>query len=159
MEILCFTKKEEKECKEFINKYNNIEEFNILNITTFTSEKKKLFFMVDKGILKKYKLIAYCIVEEELKPFLFFGMIDKKYGEEGNIVFLSDFMVKISERNNGIGKMLAKYIIDEHYKNKTIILNPDDDGYWFWKKFGFVEDKISKHKTWILKRDLSKEKI
>lgn len=159
MEILCFTKKDEKECGEFINKYNNVKEFNILDITTFTSEKKKIFFVVDKGLFKKYKLIAYCITEEELKPFLFFGMIDKKYGEEKNIVFITDFMVKMTARNNGIGKMLAKHIINEQYKNKTIILNPDDDGYWFWKKFGFVEDKISKHRTWILKRNYDKEKI
>lgn len=55
-------------------------------------------------------------------------------------------------RNQGIGKKLVRYIIDSEYKNRNIILQPDGNGYWFWKKFGFENDNISKHETWILRR-------
>ncbi len=46
---------------------------------------------------------------------------------------------------------LVKYILDEVYKDKDIILQPDEDGNWFWKKFAFIPDNISKRLTLILK--------
>lgn len=153
MEIIHFTKNEEKEWREFIRKYNNINEFDILNGTTFPSDKKEIFVIVEKGWIRKYKLIAYCIIEKELKAFVFLNMIDKSYESVDNIVYIEDFMVRISKRKQGVGKQFAEYMLNEICKDKDVILNPDKDGYWFWKKFGFVDDEISKQKTWILRRN------
>ena len=52
----------------------------------------------------------------------------------------------------GIGNILAKYILEKRYAKADVILQPDGDGYSFWKKFGFENDNISKHETWILRR-------
>ena len=43
-------------------------------------------------------------------------------------------------------------ILCQKYEDKNIILQPDGDGNWFWKKFGFIPDNISKHLTLILQR-------
>lgn len=153
MEIKRFTKAEEKEWREFIRKYNNVREFDILNITTFPSKEKEIYMIIENGLFRKYKFIAYCIIEKELKDFTLLNMIDKSYGDANNMVYLTDFMVRISKRNQGIGKEFAGYILNEICKGKDVILNPDADGYWFWKKFGFIDDKISKHKTWILRKN------
>ena len=142
MEIVHFTKKEEKEWREFTRKYNNVREFDILNGTTFPSDKKEIFVIIEKGWIQKYKLIAYCIIEKELKDFTFLNMIDKSYESVNNTVYLTDFMVRIAE-----------YMINEICEGKDIILNPDEDGYWFWKKFGFISDEVSNRETWILRRN------
>lgn len=68
------------------------------------------------------------------------------------MIYISDFMIDYLYRNQGNGKILANYIINDIYKDKDIILQPDGDGNWFWKEFGFVNDEISKHLTLILKR-------
>ena len=60
-------------------------------------------------------------------------------------------MVKKNLRNKGIGTKLAQYLIDYIYIDKNIILQPDGDGYWFWKKFGFEEDNESEKMTWKIK--------
>ena len=65
-------------------------------------------------------------------------------------------MIDYPYRKQGIGKFLAKYILYEVYKNKNIILQPDGDGNWFWKKFEFVHDKISQRVTLILKNKIIK---
>ena len=62
-------------------------------------------------------------------------------------------MIDYLFRNQGIGQYFARYILNEKYKDKNIILQPDGDGNWFWKKFGFIPDNISKHLTLILQRD------
>lgn len=153
MGIIHFTKNEEKEWREFIREYNNVPEFDILKGTTFHSKQKEIFLIIEKGWIRKYKLIAYCIIEKELKDFTFLNMIDKSYESVNNTVYLTDFMVRISKRKQGVGKQFAEYILNEICKDKDVILNPDEDGYWFWKKFGFVDDEISEHKTWILRRN------
>lgn len=61
-------------------------------------------------------------------------------------------MIDLPYRNQGLGKYLENYIVNEVYKDKDIILQPDGDGNWFWKKFGFINDEISQHITLILKR-------
>ena len=43
------------------------------------------------------------------------------------------------------------------YIKKNITLQPDRDGNWFWKKFGFIPDNISKSLTLILKRNKKME--
>ena len=153
MKVLKFTKSKEKEWREFIRKYNNVREFDILNGTTFPSDEKEIYLIVEKGWIRKYRLISYCIIEKDIDSFVFLNMIDESYKCENNIVYITDFLVRISKRNMGIGKQFAEYILDEVCKDKNVILNPDGDGNWFWKKFGFVDDGISKNKTLILNRE------
>ena len=59
MEILKFNKSNSNIYKEFINRYNKIIEFDILNIQTFNIGEKEIFLVVDKGIIRKYKILAY----------------------------------------------------------------------------------------------------
>ena len=107
---------------------------------------------MEKGFLKKYKTIGYSIVYEDLHTICFSNDISKKYDRDSNTIFISDFMIDYFYQNQGIGKYLARYIIDKVYEDKNIILQPDGDGNWFWKKFGFIPDNISKHLTLILQR-------
>lgn len=62
-------------------------------------------------------------------------------------------MIDYIYQNQGIGKKLVRHIIEKVYGDKNIIMQPDGDGYWFWRKFGFVNDNSSKQVTWILKRN------
>ena len=137
---------------EFIRKYNKSKCLSSLNIQTF-SKDKKIFLILEKGFFKKYKIIGYSIVYQDLHTICFSNDISKKYDRDSNTIFISDFMIDYFYRNQGIGKYLARYIIDKVYKDKNIILQPDGDGYWFWKKWDFVSDNISKHVTWILQRN------
>ncbi len=86
-----------------------------------------------------------------MKYLYIVNLISKKYENNGTTIFVSDFMVKKNLRNKGIGTKLAQYLIDYIYIDKNIILQPDGDGYWFWKKFGFEEDNESEKMTWKIK--------
>lgn len=152
MEIKEFNYNMRLQYSEFIRKYNKSKCLSSLNIQTF-SKDKKIFLILEKGFFKKYKIIGYSIVYQDLHTICFSNDISKKYDRDSNTIFISDFMIDYFYRNQGIGKYLARYIIDKVYKDKNIILQPDGDGYWFWKKLDFVSDNISKHVTWILQRN------
>lgn len=94
-------------------------------------KRKKIFLIVEKGLLKKYKIIGYSIIYENLNLLYFSYDISKKCDRDLNTIFISDFMVDYFYRNQGIGKYLARYIIDKVYEGKNIILQPDGDGNWF----------------------------
>ena len=151
MKILKFNKCNSKEYRKFINQYNNIIEFQTLNIQNFNIGEKEIFLVLDKGIIKKHKILAYSIIETDLKYLYIANAISKNYQNDGTTIFISDFMVKENLRNKGIGTELAKYLIDDIYINKNIILQPDGDGYWFWKKFNFYDDNESEKITWRIK--------
>lgn len=152
MEIKEFNYNIRLQYSDFIRKYNKSRCLSSLNIQTF-SKGKKIFLILEKGFFKKYKIIGYSIGYEELHTICFSNDISKKYDEDTNTIFISDFMIDYLFRNQGIGQYFARYILNEKYKDKNIILQPDGDGNWFWKKFGFIPDNISKHLTLILQRD------
>jgi GNAT superfamily N-acetyltransferase len=135
----------------FIRKYNKSKCLHTLNRQTF-SIGKKIYLVLKPGFLKKYKIIGYTIIYEDLNIIYYSNDISKKYNGESNTIFISDFIIDHAYRKQGTGKLLARYLIEDVYKYKNIILQPDRDGYWFWIKFGFQNDNISKHETWILKR-------
>lgn len=151
MEIIKYNYDTKIEYSIFTRKYNKSKLLSTLNIQTFSKEKT-IYLVIEKSILRKYKIIGYAIIYENLHVICFSNGISKKYDGDINTIFIGDFMIDYSYRNKGIGKQLARYIINFEYKDKNIILQPDGDGNWFWKKFGFVNDGISQHITWILKR-------
>lgn len=151
MEIKEFNYNMRSQYSEFIRKYNKSKCLGSLNIQTF-SEGKKIFIILGKGFFKKYKIIGYSIVYEDLHTICFSNDISEKYNGDTNTIFISDFMIDYLYRNQGIGKYLATYIIDKVYEDKNIILQPDGDGHWFWRKLNFRPDNISKHLTLILQR-------
>lgn len=151
MEILEFNYDNRIQYSDFIRKYNKAKCLSSLNIQTFC-EGKKIFLIVDKGLIKKYKIIGYAIVYEKLNTICLVNDVSEKYKDNSNVIFISDFMIDYIERNKGLGKFLAKYIIDEVYRKRNIILQPDGDENWFWEKFGFIPDNVSKKLTLILKR-------
>lgn len=151
MEIVEYNYDNRMQYSEFIRKYNKSNCLNSLNVQTF-SKGKKIFLMIDKGRIKKYKIIGYSITYEDLHVICLSNDISEKYDEDNNTIFIADFMINYLYRNQGNGKFFVKYILDEVYKDKDIILQPDGDGNWFWKKFDFIPDNISKHLTLILKR-------
>lgn len=155
MEIIEYNFNTRVEYSAFVKKINKSNCMNTLNIQTF-SKGKKIFLLIEKGFFKKYKIIGYAIIYEDLQ-LCFFNNISEEYDRDSNTIFISDFMIDYPYRNKGIGKYFAKYIIDEVYKQKDIILQPDEDGNWFWKKFGFIPDNISKNLTLILKRNKKME--
>lgn len=152
MKIIKYNYDTRTEYYKFIRKYNRSKFLNTLNIQTF-SEGKTIYLVVDKGFFRKYKIIGYVIIYESLHVICFSNDISSKYDGDKDTIFIADFMIDYKYRNEGIGTELAKYIINFEYKDKNIILKPDGDGNWFWKKFGFINDRISQHMTWILKRN------
>ena len=112
---------------------------------------------MEEGFFRKYKIIGYAIIYEDLHVLCFSNNISEKYDGASNTIFISDFMIDYPYRNKGIGKYFAKFIIDEVYKQKNITLQPDGEGNWFWKKFGFISDNVSKNLTLILKRNKKME--
>ncbi|MCI8965087.1 MAG: GNAT family N-acetyltransferase [Clostridia bacterium] len=152
MEIKEFNYNIRLQYSDFIRKYNKSRCLSSLNIQTF-SKGKKIFLILEKRFFRKYKIIGYSIVYEDLHTICFSNDISKKYDGDLNTIFISDFMIHYLYRNQGIGKYLARYIIYKIYEGKNIILQPDGDGYLFWKNLGFVSDNISKHITWILQRN------
>lgn len=152
MEIKEYDFNNRAEYSVFVKKFNKSNCMSTLNIQTF-SEGKKIFLLIEQGFFRKYKIIGYAIVYEYLHVLCFSNNISQKYAKDSNTIFISDFMIDYTYRNKGIGKYFAKYIIDEIYKKENIILQPDGDGNWFWKKFGFICDNISQHLTLILKRN------
>lgn len=151
MEIIEYNYDTRIQYSDFIRKYNKSKYLHTLNTQTF-SKGKKIYLVLETGFLKKYKIIGYTIIYEDLNIIYYSNNISKKYNGESNTIFISDFMIDYVYRKQGAGKLLARHIIEEVYKDKNIILQPDEDGYWFWIKFGFQNDNISKHETWILKR-------
>lgn len=139
------------EYSNFIRKYNKSKCLNTLNNQTFF-KGKKIYLVVEKLLFNKYKIIGYTIVYEKLHVLCFSNNISEIYDEDTNTIFISDFMIDYLFQRQGIGQFLARYILDEVYKDKKIILQPDGDGNLFWKKFGFIPDNISKHLTLILQR-------
>ena len=156
MQILKFNKDNSNEYRDFVNKYNNSKEFITLKINNFNVGEKEIFLVVKKGITKQYRIIAYSIIEKNLKYLYMANSISESYSNNGRYIFISDFMVERKARNNGIGTKLAEYLINEIYSNKNILLQPDEDGYWFWRKFGFHSDNISEKETWIINRKKKK---
>ena len=146
MKIIKYDYNTRMEYSDFIRKYNKCNCLNTLNIQTF-SGGKKIFLIIEKDFFKKYKIIGYSIIYEDLHPLCFLNEISEKYDGDINTIFIADFMIDYLYRNQRIGMFLAKYILDDVYKDKNIILQPDGDGRWFWKKFGFIPDNISKKLT------------
>ncbi len=152
MEIIKYNYDTRIEYSKFIRKYNRSKYLSTLNMQTF-SKGKTIYLVIDKSIFRRYKIIGYAIIYEDLHVICFSNDISKKYDGDAKAIFIADFITDYSYRNQGIGKKLVRYIIDSEYKDKNIILQPDGDGNWFWKKFGFINDDISQHVTWILKRN------
>lgn len=150
MKILRFNKSNNNEYRKFIKKYN-IREFYTLSMQTFNIGEKEIFLIVDKGKLRKYKILAYAIIEKDLEYLYIVNSISKEYQNNGTIIFISDFMVRKNLRNKGIGTKFVQYLINHIYVEKNIILQPDEDGYWFWKKFNFENDNKSEKETWKIK--------
>lgn len=101
----------------FVKKFNKSNCMSTLNIQTF-SKGKKIFLLIDERFFRKYKIIGYAIIYEDLHVLCFSNNISEKYGGDSNTIFISDFMIDYPYRNKGIGKYFAKYIIDEVYKKK-----------------------------------------
>lgn len=156
MEIKEYNYEKRIEYLQFIKKYNKFNCLDTLKVQTF-SEGKRIFLLIEEGFFRKYKIIGYAIIYEDLHVLCFSNNISEKHVEDSNNIFISDFMIDYPYRNKGIGKYFAKYIIDEVYKQKNITLQPDGDGNWFWGKYGFIPDNISKNLTLILKRDKKME--
>jgi len=109
--------------------------------------------VIKKSLIKKYKILAYSIVEKDLEYLYMENLISKDYNNDGTYIFIFDFMVKRRARNKGIGRKLAEYLIYEIFRDKKILLQPDQDGQWFWRKFGFESDNLSEKETWIINRN------
>ncbi len=152
MEIKKFNYNLSIEYDKFVRKYNKSKYLYSLEHQTFQNEKK-IFLLVNRGFWGRYKIIGYAIIYEELRVLCISNNISQKYDRDKDTIFISDFMIDKTYQNNGLGKKLANYIVNELYNDKNIILQPDGDGNWFWKKFGFVPDNISKNLTLILDRN------
>lgn len=152
MEIEEYNYNNKQEYYIMIKRYNKSKELHTLDVNTLKPQKR-IFLVIEKGILKKYKIIAYTIINEDLKLIHMVNGISKKYVGDKNTIYITDFMVRILDRKKGIGKALANYIINQRYGDKNILLQPQGDGNWFWKKFGFICDNISEHGTCILRRN------
>lgn len=152
MEIKEFNYNTRLEYLEFIDKCKKSKCLSLLNTQTF-SEGRRIFLILEKNLFKKYIIIGYSIIYEDLHLMCLSNNISEKYDGDFNTVFIFDFMIDFLYRKQGYGKALAKYIIENVYENKNIILQPDDDGFWFWKKFGFVDDNVSKNTIWILDKN------
>ena len=151
MEIKQYNYDTKVEYSKFVRKYNKSKQLKILSSIKFI-KGKNIFLILKRGIFRKYIIIGYTIIDEDMRIIYFRDEINEKYIKNDNIIYITDFMIDYLYRNQGIGKKFANYIINGIYENKNIILQPKGDGNWFWKKFGFVEDNISKRLTLILKR-------
>lgn len=105
------------EYSQFVRKYNKFNCLDTLKVQTF-SKGKRIFLLIEEGFFRKYKIIGYAIIYEDLHVLCFSNNISEKYGGDSNTIFISDFMIDYPYRNKGIGKYFAKYIIDEVYKKK-----------------------------------------
>jgi len=152
MEIRKFNLENIKEFSDIVKKYNNVKEFDILTSRLMNLDGRTIFLLLKKGRLKKYKILGYTIIDQNMSLICRCNNMDEVYLNKDRIICITDFIIRKTERGKGIGKALAKYILEECYSEKDIVLQPHEDGYWFWQKFGFKDDGISKHETWILKR-------
>ena len=121
MEIVEYDSNTRVEYLVFVKKFNRSKYMSTLNTQTFL-EGKKIFLLIEQGFFIKYKIIGYTIIYENLQ-LCFFNNISENYDGDSNTRFISDFMVDYPYRNKGIGKYLAKYIIDEVYKQKILLCN------------------------------------
>lgn len=151
MEIRKYDYNSKIEYSSFIRKYNRSKCLSTLNFQTI-SKGKKIYLLVDKSFFQKNIIIGYAIIYEDLHVICNVNDVNQKYDGDSKTIFISDFMIDLPYRNQGLGKYLENYVVNEVYKDKDIILQPDGDGNWFWKKFSFVNDEISQHTTLILKR-------
>lgn len=110
------------EYSQFVRKYNKFNCLDTLKVQTF-SKGKRIFLLIEEGFFRKYKIIGYAIIYEDLHVLCFSNNISEKYGGDSNTIFISDFMIDYPYRNKGIGKYFAKYIIDEVYKKKILLYN------------------------------------
>ena len=78
------------EYSRFIKKYNKSKWLD-----TFFSKGKKIFLIVEKGFLKKYKIIGYSIIYEDLHVICFSNVLSEKYDVDTNTIFIADFMIDI----------------------------------------------------------------
>lgn len=152
MEIIEFNTNNKKEFTDIVKKYNNIKEFHILTSRLINLDGRTIFLVLKKGILRKYRILGYTIIDQNISLMCRCNNMDEIYAKKDRIICITDFIVRKTERGKGIGSTLAKYILEKRYPKKDIVLQPQGDGYWFWKKFGFEKDNISKDETWILRR-------
>lgn len=152
MKIISFNKENRNEYMNFIKQCKNSWEFRCLENNYFNVGDKEIFLVIEKGLCRKHNIVAYSIVEKDLRYLYKVNFISEIHKNDGNNIYIYDFMVRKESRNTGIGSKLAQYLINEIFIDKNIILQPDGDGHWFWKKFDFQQDNISKKETWVLKR-------
>lgn len=122
----------------FVKKFNKSNCMSTLNIQTF-SKGKKIFLLIDERFFRKYKIIGYAIIYEDLHVLCFSNNISEKYGGDSNTIFISDFMIDYPYRNKGIGKYFAKYIIDEVYKKKILLCSLMEMETGFGKNMGLYQ--------------------
>ena len=77
-EYNCYTR---AEYSVSVKKFNKSNCMNTLNIQTF-SKGKKIFLLIERGFFKKYKIIGYAIVHEDLQVLYFSNNISKDYNGE-----------------------------------------------------------------------------
>lgn len=78
MEIKEFNYNIRLQYSDFIRKYNKSRCLSSLNIQTFL-KGKKIFLILEKIFFRKYKIIGYSIVYEDLHTICFSNDISKKY--------------------------------------------------------------------------------
>lgn len=86
-------------------------------------------------LIKKKEIIGYCKIKNVNR-----GKDEETHNIEidNEDKIICDFYINPKKRKKGYGTILAKYIL-KLLDNKKIILHPDLDGIWFWKKFKFIE--------------------
>ena len=114
MEIRQYNYDDRIEYSKFIRKYNKSKYLDTLNIQTFF-KGKTIYLILEKSFFNIYKIIGYAIVYEKLNTLYFSNGISKKYDEDSNTIFISDFMIDYLFRNQGIGQWFAKYILYDKY--------------------------------------------
>ena len=98
MKIIKYNYDTRVEYSKFIREYNRSKILSTLNIQTFL-EGKIIYLVIDKSILRKYKIIGYAIIYEDLHVICFSNDISPKYDGKLDTIFISDFMIDYPYRN------------------------------------------------------------
>ena len=53
--------------------------------------------VADKGIIRKYKILAYAIIEKDLEYLYIVNSISRNYQNDGTTIFISDWLKKIQK--------------------------------------------------------------